>query len=200
MIEIDWKKTGYVCAIGLGIIFVTAFITSQLVFPILFPRQKVEVPNLVGMNYSSARRQLSELGLHVVIKDSLWSETDKVDTILEQDPQEGDKLDKESSVYVRVSRGSKMVVVPSLLYMSANEAIMTLHGLGLGFAVADSTYQENYGVNVVYKSSPSGGAKVEKGSRVRIYISKGPEPVAETTDEVEASETDVDYQTDNSNL
>lgn len=198
--QIDWKKTGLIVAIGAGIVLVTAFIVGQILFPLLFPRQKVEVPDLVGMNFASARRQMSDLGLHVVVKDSVWSETDKIDTILEQDPKEGKKLDKESSIYVRVSRGSKMVLVPSLTNMKANEAVLTLHNLGLGFVVADSTYQENYSVNTIYRSLPGGGNKVEKGTTVRLYISKGPEPIADLPPETTAPDADIDYQTDSGNL
>ena len=67
------KKALYIIGIGLGIIFLSAFVTSQIIFPVLFGRAKnIEVPNLVGSTISVARNDLKQLGLHVIVRDSVW--------------------------------------------------------------------------------------------------------------------------------
>ncbi len=194
MKNINWQKVGLILGIGAGIVFVSAFVTSQLIFPLIFGRPKnIEVPSLVGKNLSAARRELSDLGLHAVVRDSVWSETDKIDIILEQDPEPGELLKPESTVYFRVSLGSKIVNLPSLAGLNYHEAYFTLHGMGLKSAVVDSLYSDSYSVNTVVRSSPAGGAKIEKGSRVRLWLSRGPEPVKEPVAPDSTHTGDTDY-------
>ncbi len=162
--------------IGFGIVFLSAFITSQIIFPALFGRPKsIEVPNLVGMSFSKARRTLTDMGLHAVVKDSIWSETEKIETILEQDPAPGKMLKPESTVALRISSGSRQVGVPSVIGLNFHEAYFTLHSAGLKAVVADSLYSESYKVNTVIKCSPGVGSKTQKGSKVKLYISRGAE-------------------------
>ena len=118
-----WLSIG----IGAGIIFLTAFLTSQVIFPIIFRSPKeLEVPNLIGKSFADARRSLENMGIHAVVKDSIWSETERVGTILEQEPAPGGMLRSEGTIYVRVSRGSQQVGVPSVNRQSYQEAYYKL--------------------------------------------------------------------------
>lgn len=174
------KKIGLGCGIGFGIMLLTAFISSQLIFPVLFGRPKnIEAPDLVDMNYSAARKKLTELGLHAVVKDSIWSESAKIETIMEQDPEPGKMLKPESTIYVRLSKGSKMVGVPSILGLGYHEAFQSLRNSGLRGAVSDSVYSEIYSANTVVSAQPSVGNKITMGSTVRMKLSRGPEPVSD---------------------
>ncbi|MCD8480367.1 MAG: hypothetical protein LRZ88_09185, partial [Candidatus Cloacimonetes bacterium] len=84
MAHINWKKSWYMAGIGLGIIFVTAFLFSQILFPMILGRPSVvETPDVVGMGLVQAKRLLQAEKLHVVVKDSLYSETAKLDQVLE---------------------------------------------------------------------------------------------------------------------
>ncbi|MCB5229266.1 MAG: PASTA domain-containing protein [Candidatus Cloacimonetes bacterium] len=175
------KKAGYWILIGLGIILVTAFLTSQVVMPIIFAKPKdVEVPDLVNKNISSAKRTLKDLGLHAIVRDSVWSDTQRIENVLEQDPPPGTLAKLESTVYLVISKGSKMVVVPSVTGLDYEEAFMTLRVSGLRAAVVDSTFSLNYPANAVLRSLPQSGAKVEKNSTVRLYLSRGPEPLPDS--------------------
>ncbi len=173
------KKIWLTIGIGAGIIFLTAFLTSQIILPIVFRAPKeIELPNLVGNSFAAARLALSELGLHVVVQDSIWSESERVNTVMEQNPAPGEFIRPEGTVYIRVSRGSRQVGVPSLVGLSYHEAYYTLHSAGLKGVVADSLYSDSYAANAVIRISPGVGSKIEKGSTVRMYLSRGPEPVS----------------------
>ncbi|HOC95635.1 MAG TPA: PASTA domain-containing protein [Candidatus Cloacimonadota bacterium] len=179
------KKALYIIGIGLGIIFLSAFVTSQIIFPVLFGRAKnIEVPNLVGSTISVARNDLKQLGLHVIVRDSVWSEDKKIDTILEQFPEPGKKLKPEGVVQVVVSIGSRMRPVPSLIGATYTEAYMSLRNSGFKAIVADSVYSESYPVNTVVRSSPSANKMLEQGKSVRLYLSRGPEPHYNEDDEL----------------
>ena len=176
------KKIWMTIGIGLGIIFITAFLTSQIIFPLVFRTPKtLEVPNVVGLSLPMAKLRLSQLGLHIVVRDSVWSETGQPNTILDQDPPAGKKIKPESTVYVKVNRGPMKVGVPYLIGMSFNDAYYTLKSSGLQGVIVDSLYSDNYPINTVVRISPPEGTKVEKGARVRLYISKGPKPFIEET-------------------
>ena len=175
------KKIWMTIGIGFGIIFITAFLTSQIIFPIIShtPRN-IEVPNVVGLSLPMAKLRLTQLGLHIVVRDSVWSETGQPNTFLDQDLNLG-KIKPESTVYVKVNRGPMKVGVPYLIGMSFNDAYYALKSSGLQGVIVDSLYSDNYPVNTVVRSSPPEGTKVEKGARVRLYISKCPKPFIEET-------------------
>ena len=147
------KKIWMTIGIGFGIIFITAFLTSQIIFPIIShtPRN-IEVPNVVGLSLPMAKLRLTQLGLHIVVRDSVWSETGQPNTILDQDPQPGKKIKPESTVYVKVNRGPMKVGVPYLIGMSFNDAYYALKSSGLQGVIVDSLYSDNYPVNTVVRS------------------------------------------------
>ncbi len=175
------KKVGYIGGIGLGIIIITAFIFSQIIFPLVLGRTpKVETPDVVGMGLLQAKKILQAEKLHVVVKDSLFSETESIETILEQHPEPGEKIRQDGTVYLIISKGSSTVSVPSLVGRPFQEVIISLRNLGLHAMVVDSTYSDAYSVNSVIRSIPSSGSKVNKSSTVKLILSKGSYPMADS--------------------
>ncbi len=176
-----FQKAGYAIGIGLGIILLSAFLYSQVLFPLLFGKPRnVVVPELVGMSITKARRTLTELGLHTVIRDSVWSETSKIEAVLEQYPPAGEKLKPEGTVHLVISRGSKIITIPSVAGRNYTEAYLTLRNAGLRVAVIDSLYSNSYPINTVVRSSPAAGSQAERSSTVKLILSKGPEPPPDT--------------------
>lgn len=183
MSKTELKKWGYMFGIGLGIIFVTAFIFSQLILPLAFGRpKKVETPYLVGMRLSEAKNVLNAKKLHAVIKDSLYSEVIKMDQVLSQAPAPGTRTREEGTVFLVISKGSKMVTVPDLRGNRFQHAMVTLRNYDLRSSIADSTYSDDYEQNEVIRSQPSAGTKLEKRSLIRLTLSRGPEPKADSLD------------------
>jgi serine/threonine-protein kinase len=177
----DLKKWGYMFGIGLGIIFVTAFIFSQLLLPLAFGRpKKVETPFLVGMGLAEAKKVLNDAKLHVVVKDSLYSEVIKMDHVLSQAPAPGTRTRQEGTIYVAISKGSKMVTVPDLRGNRFQHAMVMLRNYDLRSSIVDSTYSDEYEQNEVIRSQPAAGTKLEKRSMIRLTLSRGPEPKADS--------------------
>lgn len=171
------KRIIYTLGIGLGIIIIVAFISSQIIYPLLLGRPgRVEVPNVTGMNLSQAKRLLHERRLHVVVRDSVWSEDAKVEYVLEQQPSPGDMLKHDHAVYLVLSRGSRQVTVPNVIGQLYQQAYVQLRNRSLKAVIADSLYSDSHPVNSVLRTSPSQGSKVLKESSVRLFLSRGPEP------------------------
>lgn len=181
MDNLSLKRFGYLIGIGLGIIVVTAFLFSQIIFPIVLGRTpKVEVPDLTGITLTQAKRILNEEKLHLVVKDSLFSETDPMESVIEQIPPAGDKIRQDGTVYLIISKGSATVQVPYIVGKSFQEAFVLLRNANLHSVVADSTYSDLYPTNSVVRSIPSSGDKVSKQSTVKLILSRGNTPAPDT--------------------
>jgi len=175
------KKIGYLLGIGLGIVIVTAFIFSQIIFPVVLGRTpKVDTPDVAGMSLMQAKRLLQAEKLHVVVKDSLYSDSVPMEQVLEQSPQPGEKLRQDGTVYLVISKGSANVTVPPLTGRSFQEVIITLRNIGLHSMVVDSTYSDIYPANSVMRSIPASGSKVLKKSTVKLILSRGSYVSADT--------------------
>lgn len=183
------KKTklyGYYVGIGFGIIILVAFLTSQILMPLLFGRAKsVKVPNVIYKQSSEATTILVNKKLHAVVKDSIYSDEIKTGIVVSQKPEQGTMLKPDGTVFLVISKGSKFVKLPDLTGMSVQAAWIRLRGIGLNFTVADSIYSDEYSPNSVIQTSPSAGERVEKNSKIKLIISKGRANVQDTVNVVD---------------
>lgn len=183
MKRIDYRTLGYLAGIGFGIIIVTAFIFSQIIFPIVLGRTpKVETPDVTGLKLLQAKKLLQDEKLHVVVKDSLFSENEPVETVLEQIPAAGDRIRQEGTVYLVISKGSATVTLPSYIGRPFQEVFVALRNLELFSSVIDSTYSDIYPVNSVMRTIPGSGEKVNKRSTIKLILSRGSTPVEDSLD------------------
>ncbi len=164
----------YYLGIGLGIILVVAFITSQIAMPLLFSRDKsVEVPNVTDIPASSARSILTDAKLHSIVRDSVWSDDTEMGNVISQKPEAGSLIQPDGTVYLVVSMGSRFVEVPDLEGLDVQTAWIVLKNNKLRFVVTDSLASDRHPVNTVVQTDPARGERVERNSRVKLSISKG---------------------------
>lgn len=174
------RKLGYYAMIGLGTILITAFLVGQVIMPVIFAKPKsIMVPNVLGSDVGTAKKTLQEAGLYAVVKDSLWSDTAKIESVLEQRPAAGEMIKAEGTVYLVICKGSQMVAVPTVVGHNYEEAFVTLRSTGLRVAVADSMHSASFPRNTVMRTSPPSGSRVQKNALVSLYMSRGPEEVRE---------------------
>ena len=65
----------------------------------------IEVPDVSGMTYDEAKETLNELGLGISIQGYEDSDTVDEDDIISQDPEEGETVEENTTVYVTISNG-----------------------------------------------------------------------------------------------
>ena len=171
------RKAGYFAVILICTVFLAAFITGQVIMPILAgSSEEIDVPDVLGKNITVARDLLKSVGLHAVIQDSLWSDGTAIETILDQYPKPGDTIKTEGTVYLVICKGSESVSIPAVGGRLFEDAFITIRDNGLRAVVADSVFSDSYPVNTVIRTSPPTGAKVDKSTLVKLYLSRGPEP------------------------
>ncbi|MBV8981758.1 MAG: Stk1 family PASTA domain-containing Ser/Thr kinase, partial [Acidimicrobiia bacterium] len=135
--------------------------------------QQVAVPAEIGKNIDDATNDLDQLGLTVQRQDRASDRPSG--EVLDQNPQAGTQVAKNSTVILIVSGGAGTVTVPNVVGQDAGTAGATLGGAG--FKVLTKTQaSESAAAGTVISTNPAGGTKAPKGSTVTMVVSSGPSP------------------------
>jgi eukaryotic-like serine/threonine-protein kinase len=141
--------------------------------------EKIDVPNVVGMNSGSAQSKLEALELKIEVLDSVYKPDVPAGTIISQDPLPTSK----SLVYVKsgriirvqVSKKSRLVEMPSLIDKSERIAESVLKNRGLKYRKTYVATNESNGavLKQLYKGSEiKEGTKIPIGSVITLVVGK----------------------------
>ncbi|WP_328874661.1 PASTA domain-containing protein [Streptomyces sp. NBC_00287] len=149
---------------------------------------KIEVPDVTDKDEGDASRILEDKGFKVKLR-RVESEAD-AGTVLRQNPDGGEKVEKGSEITLTVAKAPERATVPDLTGSTASEAreLLTEQGLELG----DTTEVESGAESgTVVGQSVTSGEKVEPGTAVDIEVAKAVETVQIPTDIVGRTLTEV---------
>lgn len=135
----------------------------------------IEVPEILNMTEDEAKEAINALGLGVKRGGEEASDTVPVGQITRQDPEAGEKVEKNSQVIYYISTGKKeeAVTIPNDLVGEPSSDVETiLQDLGLKVDL-QTTKSEDVAVGDVISLNPGEGEKVEKGSTVVVEVSIG---------------------------
>jgi len=128
----------------------------------------VTVPNTVGVSETDARDRLAAVGLTAsVVK--VFSDVDE-GQVVAQDPEGGTSAAKDSTVRLNVSKGSRLVTVPSVVGSTQSDATTQVTAAGLKPNVVQVPSTEPAGT--VVAQHPAGG-QAQRDSFVRLNVSRG---------------------------
>jgi eukaryotic-like serine/threonine-protein kinase len=160
--------------IGLLTLALVGFLTYLAVVALTAPETR-EVPRVVGRQLVQARAVLERAGFQVE-ETRVRSEAD-FDQVLEQDPNPGEEAEDGSTVVLEISGGPGTVLVPTVRNLPQAQAIDELEERGLR-ANVDRLSSEEVRAGLALRTVPSAGTEVERGERIQLFISSGPELVA----------------------
>ena len=138
--------------------------------------EEVDVPRVVGQQLSDARETLDRDGFEEVEVERERSLA-PLDRVLRQDPDPGEAAPTDEAVKLIVSAGPGKVRVPSVKDMPQERAIKELDKVGLKVTAdpqSSDTVEEGFAIG----TSPREGTEVDRGSRVRLFVSSGPELIS----------------------
>ena len=137
--------------------------------------QQVAVPEVAGLTLKSAQGRLTRAGLKSSVREES-SDTVPKGRVVSASPQEGQQVDKGSSVSLVVSTGPEQVAVPDETGKSFDEASSDLQAAGFKVTRKD---QENTDKDpgTVLGQTPKGGSQAAKGSVVALTVAKAPATV-----------------------
>ncbi|MEH3077996.1 MAG: Stk1 family PASTA domain-containing Ser/Thr kinase [Quadrisphaera sp.] len=131
----------------------------------------VTVPVVVGETQQSAEAKLTGLGL-VVGASTQKTDSSPAGTVIDSDPEAGQRVDPKSSVALVVSTGPAAVQVPDVTGRTESQAKQDLEAEGLiegTVSPQDSPLPQG----TVMKSDPEAGAQVQPGTAVNLVIASG---------------------------
>jgi serine/threonine-protein kinase len=133
-----------------------------------------EVPRVVGKQLLEARQILERDGFEVA--ESRVRSAAPFDQVVDQDPNPSEEADEGSTVTLEVSGGPGTVRVPTVSGLPQAVAIETLEKRDLK-ATVDRRPSETVDKGIAIRTVPAAGEEVERGERVQLFVSSGPEQV-----------------------
>jgi eukaryotic-like serine/threonine-protein kinase len=134
-----------------------------------------EVPRVEGRQLVEARAILEQAGFE--IEETRVRSEVPFDQVLDQDPDPREEAEEGSTVVLEVSGGPGTVLVPSVKNLPQAQAIEELEDRGLR-ATVDRRPSETVRAGLALRTVPGAGEEVERGERIQLFISSGPEQVA----------------------
>jgi serine/threonine-protein kinase len=146
---------------------------------------QVTVPAEINKTVDDATADLEQLGLTVITRAQTSDQPQG--QVIDQNPQAGTQVPKNSTVTLTVSSGTGTATVPNVVGQDSDAAN---NALGLaGFKTTTRTQSsDTVPAGKVISTSPPGGSKATKGSVVTMVVSSGPSP---TTTEAVTSTTNA---------
>lgn len=133
----------------------------------------IVVPDLKGKTLSQAQQTLDAVGLKLKVEKEVSNDKVAPGRVISQDPTAGEKMKKDGTVTVVMSKGLETVASPDLAGKTEAEATSALKKAGLMLGKVDSGFSDTVAEGQVMAQSPKAGARVEKGGAVDITISGG---------------------------
>lgn len=148
------------------------------------------VPDLKGQMKEDAESMLQAAGFKLGgVSEEAGEEP--AGTILDQDPSPGTEAEKGTAVNIVVSDGSKAkAIMPYLVGKSIGDAQSALTNAGLNLGSQSYDYSSTYAEGEIMWQQYDANAQLDKGTSVRVRISKGPEPTQPSVQTEPDDETD----------
>ena len=159
-------------ALFIGCIFLGLKISNEF----LGGNPNVEMINIEGYSKEEAERMLAEIGLKMEVIGYMSSDEYPVpDFVAYQERKEGFELKKGSTVKVKLSQGGEKVLVPDVSQLSSTLAAkMQIEQNGDLVYVEEYEFHDVIASGEIIRQEPKANDKVDKGSEVTVFISKGP--------------------------
>ncbi len=134
--------------------------------------EQIDVPDVVGQSEDEARDTLRDAGLRVGEVTERESTDEEPGTVLEQDPADGGKVDRDSPVDLVVAAAPPDVAVPNVVDMAEDEAVTTLEDAGFEVSVRDQPATSPDQEGVVLDQAPDAGTERPEGATIRISVGR----------------------------
>ncbi len=156
------------CVIGLFVLL------NYVLLPAYVNRgQTVNVPKVIGVSLERARAVLDSIGFEPVQADTRMDPRMPIGTVVAQNPEANAVVKHGRRVYLTISGGEAVVVVPALRGRSERDAKFALERTGLIFGKITYATSESYPENTIIDQTVPAGKKIPKGSMVAVTVSRG---------------------------
>jgi beta-lactam-binding protein with PASTA domain len=159
----------------LGVLIALFLVMNDVVMPFYVKSGKSAiVPNIVGLSQKIAVQKLSDAGYEPVQYEVRFDEKAAEGTIIRQTPEAGEETKPGRKVYLIISGGKELVVVPDLHARSLRDAKMMLLKENLSIGTTTFAYSDSAANGTIYSQTPAPGIKISTATKVNLVISQGP--------------------------
>lgn len=160
--------------IGIGIGVAVALIAIIAIVAVaLTGSSKVQVPDVYGMDESTAVSTIESAGLKVSSTESVASSDVEEGKAVGTDPSAGTEVNTGSSVKLQISSGEETTEVPDVSGMTETAAIAAIRSAGLVPQKGNSVSSDTVSSGNVVSTDPSAKSQVKAGSTVTYSLSSG---------------------------
>lgn len=175
------SKTFFIqIAIAFAIVVVSAFLLMQFLSFRTNHGEEMEVPDLSKMQFSIAEEKLAEMGLEIILLDTVDFKDDLPPySIVEQDPKSGSTVKDGRKIYVKLNAGEyNEVTLPEFKDKTYRQIIANLNSLGL--KEGKKIYKPHIAKDIVLQVTSKGknlkkGDKVKKNTVIDFVLGDGKE-------------------------
>ncbi|MFI5264537.1 MAG: PASTA domain-containing protein [Candidatus Kapaibacterium sp.] len=169
-----WQRIGIRAGIILLSLLLFLLLMDKIVMPWYVKRGEVTVlPKVVGKPVDDAMRILAEAGYEPIKYETQFDEKAKEGTIIRQTPEGGDETKPGRKVYLIVSGGKEMAIVPNLKGLALKDARILLVRLNLDVGKTDMEFTDSIPGGTVFKQFPAAGERISTEQKVNIVVSEG---------------------------
>lgn len=144
-------------------------------------KNKINLSNYVGEKITDVEPILEEMEFKDIVVTEEFSDQVAAGVIISQNPIVNTVISPEDTVIeFRVSKGSNQVMLKDLTGYSMAGLKDYAADYGLKIEVEKEEYHNTISEGQVIQQSPSAHSKVEKGTTVKVVLSKGKEPPPKT--------------------
>ncbi|WP_018660013.1 Stk1 family PASTA domain-containing Ser/Thr kinase [Heyndrickxia acidiproducens] len=144
-------------------------------------KAKYSLSDYTGRQYDDIIRLLSGEHFKDIQKEEVYDDSIE-GTILSQDPKPNAKVVPENTVITfKVSKGVEKVTVQDLSGFSKNDLNHYANESGFSIDSTEKAYSDTVKKGLVISQTPAAGAVLDKGSTVKVVISKGQEELPPKT-------------------
>ena len=144
-------------------------------------KKTVDMPNYVGLDEDTAKRNASKLGFKNVTVEKVESNNYESGKVVAQNISAGSEIvPNEKELILQVSSGKKKVTMPNLVNQSSQVAQSTIASYGFRNVTYKEEYSDKEAGTVISQSIRSGASIVPGEESLEIVISKGKKPSTNT--------------------
>ena len=134
--------------------------------------ERYEIPSLVGLTPEAAVNLLAKYPVKVGDLKEVFNEKTPKGFVISSSPDAGEKVKRDATVDLLISKGIETIDVASYVGKSADQALNELTDAGFDVDTVDQ-FSESALAGAVISQNPSGGTPLAKGSKISLTISKG---------------------------
>ncbi len=137
-------------------------------------KERIIIPSLVGITPDVAIQKLAEIGLKIGETSEIFSAAAEKGFVVATEPKFSTEVKRNSIINIFVSKGVEQVSLVSYAGKGGEEALSELTNAGFDVAPAYK-FSDTVLPGLVISQDPESSAAINKGSKVILNISKGPE-------------------------